>query len=252
MTTSELFTDPVDDVIKLPEVDPSKDYLSELVGEGKKFKDPAALALSKVNSDRHIAKLESELKAIRTDMNSRLSLEELVTKLASTKPSESGAPSGGDSSSTQNASDTLTPETLAKIVDERVAQISAREQAKSNLNVVKSTLTAAWGKEYPTKLREKAQELGVGEGFLNDLAASQPKAFLKLIEVEPSKTSVKDTGAPLSGVNLPSSSQPDPNFRGRSYYNKLRQESPAKFWDARTQLEMNTMAMKDPERFSAS
>lgn len=253
MTTAELFNDPVEDVLHLPEIDPNKNYFEELVGEGKKFKDQAALAISTVHKDRHIAKLESELKAIRTDMNSRLSLEELVTKLATAKPSESGNPVVDDSSSNQNESTTLTPETLAKIVDERVAQISAREAAKSNLNVVKSTLTAAWGKDYPNKLREKAQELGVGESFLNDLAASQPKAFLKLIEVEPSSnTQVRDNGTPIRGTNIPAQPTPDPNFKGRSYYNKLRRENPSQFWDSRTQIEMNAMAMKDPDRFTAS
>lgn len=259
MTNAELFNDPVEAVAHLPEVDPNKDYLSELVGEGKKFKDQAALALSTVHKDRHIAKLESELKAIRTDMNSRLSLEELVTKLATTKPSESGNPVVDESSSNQNASKQLTPEDLAKIVDERVSQISAREQAKNNLNTVKTTLKESWGPDYPTKLREKAAELGVGESFLNDLAASQPKAFLKLVEADKvSTSSPRDTGSPLFGRSVDSGKQAssapavDPTFRGKSYYNKLRAESPAKFWDPKVQLEMNEMAMRDPEKYLVS
>ncbi len=255
MTNAELFNDPVEAVAHLPEVDPSKDYLSELVGEGKKFKDPGALALSAVHKDRHIAKLESELKAIRTDMNSRLSLEELVTKLSSQKPSDSGQPD--DSGSNQNASATLTPEDLAKLVDERVSQLTAREQAKSNLNTVKATLKEAWGADFPSKLRDKAAELGVGEGFLNDLAATQPKAFLKLVEAEKTPSTqptVKDTGSPLFGRQVDSSKQTtqpvsDAGFRGKSYYNKLRAESPGKFWDPKIQIEMNEMAMKDPEKY---
>ena len=116
MTVAELFNDPVEDVANLPVVDPNKNYLEELVGEGKKFKDPVALARSKVESDRHIAKLESELKAIRTDMNSRLSLEDLVTKLASARPEPSPPASSGDlGDSNQNASKPLTPEDLAKL-----------------------------------------------------------------------------------------------------------------------------------------
>lgn len=258
MTNAELFNDPVEDVANLPIVDPSKNYFEELVGEGKKFKDPASLALGKVQSDRHIAKLESELKALRTDLNSRTALEELVTKISSVKPSDSGTPVGGDSGSNQNASTQLTPEDLAKLVDERVSQLSAREQAKVNLNTVKSALKEAWGAEFPAKLREKAAELGVGESFLNDLAASQPKAFLKLVEAEkPANPVGKDTGAPLFGRQVDSSRQSsapvsDAGFRGKSYYNKLRAESPSKFWDPKVQLEMNEMAMRDPEKYLAS
>lgn len=261
MTVAELFNDPVEDVAtNLPTVDPDKNYLEELVGEGKKFKDPVALARSKVESDRHIAKLESELKAIRTDMNSRLSLEELVTKMSSVRPVDAPPVSNGDAlNSNQNASTQLTPEDLAKIVDERVSQISAREQAKTNLNTVKATLKAAWGNEFPVKLREKAAELGVGESFLNDLASSQPKAFLKLVEIEkaPAPAVARDTGSPLFGRQIDSSKQSntpasDSGFRGKSYYNKLRAESPSKFWDPKVQIEMNNMAMRDPDKYLSS
>jgi len=260
MTVAELFNDPVEDVTSLPVVDPDKNYLEELVGDGKKFKDPVALARSKVESDRHIAKLESELKAIRADMNSRLSLEDLVTKMSSVRPVEQPPVNNGDSSnSNQNASTQLTPEDLAKIVDERVSQLSAREQAKNNLNTVKASLKAAWGTEFPVKLREKAAELGVGETFLNDLAASQPKAFLKLVEIEkaPAPAPARDTGSPLFGRQVDSSKQSstpasDPGFRGKSYYNQLRSQNPGKFWDPKVQLEMNQMAMRDPEKYLSS
>jgi len=257
MTVAELFNDPVEDVANLPVVDPNKNYLEELVGEGKKFKDPVALARSKVESDRHIAKLESELKAIRTDMNSRLSLEDLVTKLASARPEPSPPASSGDlGDSNQNASKPLTPEDLAKLVDERVSQLTAREQAKVNLNTVKATLKEAWGSEFPARLKEKAAELGVGETFLNDLAASQPKAFLKLVEAEKKAPVVpsRDTGSPLFGKSLDTSKQApvpsnDAGFRGKSYYNQLRAKEPARFWDPKVQIEMNEMAMRDPERY---
>ncbi len=254
MTNTELFEDPILAAALQEPIDPSKDYRSELVGEGKKYKDDAALALAVVHANRHIERLEMEQKAMRTDMNSRLSLEELVTKLTSQKAPDP-APQGGDDHSSETSKNTLTAEDLARIVDERVNARTEAERAKANLGLVKDTLKQEWGSDYVNKMKSKAQELGVGENFLNSLAMEQPKAFLKLMEVgvKPKEASSPNTVAPVRGSQMSQiTAQADPNFKGKSYYDKLRRETPAKFWDHKTQLEMNQVAMLDPEKFLAS
>lgn len=257
--TAELFNDPVLGAAADP-VDPNKDYLSELVGEGKKYKDPAALARSRVEADRHIQRLETEQKALRTDMNSRLALEELVTKLSSYKAPDP-APTGGDDNRSEPSKTALTADDLARIVDERVSAISETERSKANLNLVKSTLKKEWGNSYVDKMKEKAQELGVGENFLNDLAMKQPNAFLKLMDANVAQnatTTTPNTASPLMGGQVDSSKRQmnapavDPHFKGKSYYDKMRREKPSQFWDHKTQLEMNQMGEADPDKFLAS
>lgn len=254
MTNTELFNDPVLAAVADP-IDPNKDYLSELVGEGKKYKDVAALARSRVEADRHIKRLETEQNALRTDMTSRLSLEELVTKLSSFKAPDP-APTSGEDHSSEPSKNALTAEDLARLIDERVQSLSETERAKSNMNLVKDTLKKEWGSDYVDKMKSKAQELGVGENFLNDLAMRQPNAFLKLMDVTGKgkpDTVVPNTSAPVRGSQMTTNTtQVDPNFKGKSYYDKMRRETPAKFWDHRTQLEMNQVAMTDPEKFLAS
>lgn len=254
MTNTELFNDPVLAAAHLEPIDPNKDYLSELVGEGKKYKDSAALARAAVEKERHIQRLETEQKALRTDMNSRLSLEELVTKLSSPKASDP-APQGGDDHSSEPSKKTLTADDLARIVDERVNARSEAERAKINLGLVKETLKQEWGNDYIDKMKSKALELGVGENFLNNLAMEQPKAFLKLMEVgtKPKDAPSTNTSAPVRNSQMSQiTAQADPNFKGKSYYDKIRRETPSKFWDPKTQLEMNQIAMLDPEKFLAS
>jgi hypothetical protein len=252
--TVELF----EDVLNIEPVDPNKNYLEDLVGEGKKYKDPAALARSRVEADRHIQRLEAEQKAMRNDLNSRLALEELVTKLSSYKAPEL-APQGSEDRNQDTGKNTLTPEDLARIVDERVRSISDTERAKANLNMVKSTLKQEWGNDFVDKMKSKAAELGVGENFLNSLAMDQPQAFLKLMDVgsEQKDKSKPNTSSPLMGNQIDSSKrqaqpQADPNYKGKSYYMKLHRENPSVFWNPKTQLEMNQNSQLDPEKFLAS
>lgn len=252
MTNTELFNDPVI-AAALEPIDPNKDWRSELVGEGKKYKDDAALALAVVHADRHIKRLETEQNALRTDMTSRLSLEELVTKLSSQQKAPDPAQTGGDDHSSEPSKNTLTADDLARIVDERVKTLSEAERSKANMNLVKSTLKQEWGPDYVDKMKSKAQELGVGENFLNSLAMEQPKAFLKLMEVGTKPAaSTPNTSAPVQGTRMTQQTQTDPNYKGKSYFDKLRRETPSKFWDHKTQLEMNQIAMLDPEKFLAS
>lgn len=255
MTNTALF----DDILNIEPVDPSKDYLTDLVGEGKKYKDPAALARSRVEADRHIQRLEAEQKAMRTDLNSRLALEELVTKLSSFRAPDPAGNSGDDNKQDTGTS-ALTADDLARIVDERVRSISDTERAKSNMAQVKNTLRQEWGDGFVDKMKQKAVELGVGESFLNDLAVKQPNAFLKLMDVGAGKPDTKtapNTGTPFTGSSVDASKrqmapQADPNYRGKSYFMKLHRDNPSLFWNPKTQLEMNQLSMLDPEKFIAS
>ena len=69
--------------------DSTKDYLKELVGEGKKFKTVEDLAKGKAESDAFISSVTRENKELRDsykkaieEVNSRTRLEDLVTKLS--------------------------------------------------------------------------------------------------------------------------------------------------------------------------
>ena len=55
--------------------------LEDLVGEGKKYRDPNALAKSRVEADRYIKKLEAEHKQMREELTSRQALADLVDEI---------------------------------------------------------------------------------------------------------------------------------------------------------------------------
>src|SRR5688572_23205514 len=68
--------------------DDTKDYFTELVGDGKKFNDEKALAKGKAFADHHISLLEAEKaemveehRKLREELNARAALEELIDQM---------------------------------------------------------------------------------------------------------------------------------------------------------------------------
>ena len=55
--------------------------LEDLVGEGKKYKDVNELAKAYVHADKHIEGLNSSLEEVRTELQTRLSVEDALQKL---------------------------------------------------------------------------------------------------------------------------------------------------------------------------
>jgi hypothetical protein len=257
MTTQDdgtLFTDPTSTI-----VDPNKNWLEELVGEGKKFADPAALARAKAESDAHIARLEREQAGVRAELEKRITMEELLTKLSAQKttaPATSGTSEdttedkGSGTAAQQTA---LTPEQIQEMVQQGIATAVSQSVQKANFDMVKDTLIKTLGPNYAETLAKKAQDLGVGPKFLDDLAKTQPKAFLKLVEVEkPAETS---TGTPRMGTQMDSgknSGPADPDYKGQSYFLNLQKTDPKTFWNPKTQIQMHEMAMKDPSKYFSS
>ena len=74
-----------------PIIDESKDYLSELVGEDKKFKTPAELAKGKWHADQTIELMKKRMDDLRADFDrerqqnlTREQLESALTRFAQT------------------------------------------------------------------------------------------------------------------------------------------------------------------------
>lgn len=162
-------------------VDPAKDYLTELVGDGKKFKTPQELARSKAEADAHIARLESEMRELRTDLVKRATMEELVEKLKASKvnsPPHKGDESNDEDDDTQTKpKESFSREELLKILDEKEKERKKRD----NVEHVANELRKIYGDDFGSKVNEAMNMLGVNKDFLGSMAETQPQAFVKLI-----------------------------------------------------------------------
>ena len=56
----------------------TENFLDHLVGEGKKFTDPEAMAKGKYESDRHVSNLEKQLAELKEDLDKATQMDEMM------------------------------------------------------------------------------------------------------------------------------------------------------------------------------
>lgn len=240
------------------QVDPQKDYYTELVGEGKKFKDAQALARSVAEKDSvFIPQLQLELRKAREDIvrlseraqvNQRL---ETIQELLARKP-EAPVPQANQ------PSEPVSPD----LSDERFnALLDARDQKRSredNIKEAQKILKNAFGTEVKTKVEDMATKLGVGIEFLNGVAADKPAVFYELMGISPDGVKHAAPGPTLDGVtfapprNRVNSDSFKPNLtsdRTETYYENMRLSEPKKYHTRDMQWQEHNDAIRLGEAF---
>lgn len=207
-----------------------QDNGSQLVGPGKKFKTYSDLEKGKLEADAFIERLKSEKAEL-------LAHAQAMEKLA--KDLQSGAGSG-------NAGGTPAAKPsdvdLSAVVNEVLEQRTAEQRRTENLNSAVSTLVGIHGStdEVRKVIAKKAGELGMTTEALKNMAAESPRAFLAVVGVADGQ---KPSATPSSTAGTGNASRApagagQSGVKNQTYYNNLRKELGAKFWDARVQNEM--------------
>lgn len=142
-----------------------------LVGTGKKYATAEEALKSVPHAQAHIARLEQEMQELRERAAQAKAIDDVYEALTARQQSETMAT------------------TIPPVVDERfidavlerkLEEQKRAEEKRANLSKVKETLTAKFGEKAPEVFKKKAEELGINEGFLTDLAAKSPVAALEL------------------------------------------------------------------------
>lgn len=242
---------------KIPSVDPNKNYWDELVGEGKRYADPVAAGRGLAEKDAHIARLERETAGLRQELSSRTRMEELVEKLAQVKETPSIPVTTPDEPASKSPG--LTPEDIQRSVDAALA----KRDADANRNIVKQKLQEAWGSDYATKLRAFANQLSVGEQWLDSVAAQNPNAFLTLVgisdvgggNVKHREADVTPSGHTVAPPRSSATFTPTvhSNQKNWKYYENMRRSSdPAvrnNYWSREVQMELHKEAERQGDAF---
>lgn len=229
--TDSLFDN--ENISELPEVDPEKDYLPELVGEDKKFKTPADLARSKMEADRFILQLQEEAKGLRTELKSRKAMEDLIDRLENPPPSQQQQETSPDAKGTTATTDL----DLSERLDQLLSQREERRVRQGNLDTVHQKLSEVYGRQYKQVIKQKAQELEIGEQFLDDLAARSPNALFSLLQVENEQRPVTDFTPPPRTQRL-ASFKPETTKKTMSWYQK-QYKGPSAYWPPAVQAQMH-------------
>lgn len=162
-----------------------------LVGEGRKFKDDEALALSKLEGDRFIAQVLREKAGVMSELDRALAenkelreksvtrLEEIATRLSESKletPTPVTTP-------TIREQAPITPEQISDLVQKALAANTAKSREEQNVNEVVTKLKEKYGNNYVSELNQKVSGLGLRREFVDALAAESPKAVFELLGI---------------------------------------------------------------------
>lgn len=240
---TDLFTDQNTNV-----VDPNKNYLEELVGEGKKFKSVEDLARAKAEADAFIERLKTETNGLRDELKTRTTLDEVLDRLNKSQDTNSNASNQNNQNGENGSGTALKPEDLARMIDERVSQREQARRAQENLAEVAQKLTEAYGSNFATKLKQEADALGLSQDYVNNLAATAPKALFRLLGVDSKPPQNNLFTPPTNQVRSPGSSQTSGD-RTKAYYDDLKKRDPAQYWNPSTQNQMHKDALRLGESF---
>lgn len=255
--TINLFDEPTDAQNANASTPTSNNPLEDLVGEGKKFKTPEDLARGKIESDQFIERLKGELAGLRTELNTRQTLEQLMDKMAGNNGSTDNSNQMANNQTPVNSGDgaqnkSFTEDDVMRIVESKLSEAEKTRVQNANLSLVRNALSEKYGNDYVSKLKESASALGVDENFLQDMAKNQPKAFLKLIDTGTTtnqQSSNNSLFAPPTGQNLRSDNFKPTAGRTKGYYDQLKAKNPGEYWSPAIQNQMHKDALSLGEKF---
>lgn len=237
----------LDKIDALPQIDPEKDYLPELVGDGKKFKDVTELARAKAHSDVFIQRLEAENEDLREyakSMRVTKNLEDMLDQMQTLKKPET--PSNENNQSNERDEQSSQQLTL-KDVEAMLQQRETAASAKKNRDEVVQRMQQNFGTNYTSKITEVASQLSVTPQYLDQIAVSNPTAFYRLMGLDQQqKPDVSVLTPPRSQMTTAPRQTGTKNW---DYYEKLRKEKPDQYHSPQIQNEMWNEALKQQESF---
>lgn len=202
-------------------------YLEHLVGEGKKFKDNEALARGKYEADKTIAAREAELAEVRKELNTRISLEEFMTKQGQREPMQTPHQEPIENVNT-NESNT----DIAKTVAAEVSKLQAQAQRAANAQTSRQKMKEAWGDSAVARLEQVSRDMGLGKEFLQDLAERSPDAFLQVIGAKVQNSKVQNITPPTNRVNSAANVSARNTIRNEEYWDNMRKSDPKFYFSA--------------------
>lgn len=198
--------------------------LDELVGEGKKFQTAEDLAKGKKDADVYIASLLERLDTIKGEYETvsqkaakTEALENLLNKLTKkeedtvTDSTEKGIPEN-----LGNQPQALSQDDIVKILEAR----EASQQADRNKNEAIAKVAKVYGDKTKEVLEARAVALGMTVDELTKLAERSPTAFVSLVGV----SSTPSTVAMARGSSPAQGDTSSNGVRNKAFYDNLKKE----------------------------
>lgn len=253
--TTDLFTKPQSQQNdQLPEIDPNKNYLEELVGEGRKYKTVEDLAKAQFHANSYIPHLNREMdelreftRSIQQDRTERANLEQRLTELQNMLTSSGNTPDANEETPKPS---NLDPQQLEEILEKKLTEREKLRKEEENYNTVVEKLKERYGSDYVRSLQEDTESLGLTPDYVNELARKSPKALFRTLGFDQPKGKDLFQAPPTtdrrSGTFTPSGS----DKRTWSYYQNLKKENPLVYLDPKIQVQMHKDRLALGEAFN--
>lgn len=206
------------------------DLLSELVGEGKKFRSVDDLARSKIESDRFIEQIKSE------NAEMRHQLTELEKRQGQNRTIEDVLNAVKEVRGDEGNQSQVSTEDILKAIDSRVSELDRQKARRANAETAQAELLKrfkndeAKAKEF---IKTEASRVGLTPSELRGLSETSPEAFKRILGLN------NPTGSgysPSFSTEVNSASRSDgQGTRNNSYYTDLKKQLGPKFWDPKIQ-----------------
>jgi hypothetical protein len=213
----------------------------DLVGEGKKFRDPDAVAKKVIHADQHIERLEREQAELRAELAARQTVEDMLNKLQKPAPSEVPVTPRQEPGAKEEVN--LSAEVQRLLQEER-----AKESRQKNIEAARKGLKDRFGPDYNQRLEKIAEEMSISKDFLTSIASTSPDGFFKLIDSVAKPDDNRPTTPPTPSHD-PLKMQQGVGRKNNAYYQNLRKENPSLYFSRKVQNEMHSEVMKQGASF---
>lgn len=225
----------------LPSVDPNKDYLQELVGEGRKFKTPQDLARGKFEADAMIEVMKRSQDELRTEYlrvieenKAKAGLEAYLDKIQAQQPT-----SNNTQSVNVDSPKPIDPKEIENLFDRKIQEHDVRRKEQENFSEVQKKLKERHGSNYSNALKQQIADLGITEEFANNLARNNPAVFYRTFGLDQPVATEGFLAPPRNDRRFDSSVKTNTSgARPWSYYKELRDKNPTAFFDRNTNIQM--------------
>lgn len=225
-------------------VDQNVNYLEELVGEGKKFRDVNELAKGKYEADRYVNTLVQQKEQLLQDYTRLKEEYETTASLREVADRIANPPQFNNRDNTPPANEppVFDPNSLGPLVAQQVSALREQEKMQANEQVVEAKLKERFGANYGNVLKQQMEQLGLSEDYVRDMARRNPTVFFKTFDLDQPQAQDPFKAPPRSSVRSDNFA-PATNKRDWSFYEKMRKDQPSLYWNSKTQVQMHKDAI---------
>lgn len=228
-----------------------------MVGEGKRYDSPEAVARAKVFGDEHIKRLEQENKQLRDDYLrtreenvAKAKLEDLLDQLQGRKVEQTQEPKPPIGTEEK----AIDYKQIESLIDNRLKQTELTRTYNQNIQTVQSKLVERYGQDYTQQYQQQLQQLDLTREEADELARRKPTTFLKMLGIDqPMPRQQQFQPPPRNTGNPPNPNIPGiPEKRTWAYYEDLRRKNRNAYLSQKVQLQMLQDRMEQGETFNDS